>query len=141
MFSVVDAAVTESPTARFTATTVPSIGLAIVAWARACWAAVTASVAASTAVWYDTRSAADGEDVAEVERLNPPELALAAPDPDDPDVRPVPPVGVLVAGAVAGSVVVGRVVVGGVGVGAGGTAAKRWLNRLSSVVDALANVV
>jgi len=44
-------AVASSPTARSTATTVPAIGLTMVACAIACSAAVTSAAAASTAAW------------------------------------------------------------------------------------------
>jgi hypothetical protein len=51
MVAVDEPAVTMSPTARFTAWTVPVIGLITVARARDCSATVTSAAAASTAFW------------------------------------------------------------------------------------------
>src|SRR4051794_17727091 len=65
MLAVDDPADTWSPGVRFTAATVPSIGLTIVAWARFCSAEVTSACAASTAAWSATSSADDGDDGAE----------------------------------------------------------------------------
>jgi hypothetical protein len=48
---VVDAAWALSPGAMLTARTVPAMGLTTLAWSSACWATVTAAVAASTALW------------------------------------------------------------------------------------------
>src|SRR5690349_10884814 len=90
MFAVVDAALTLAPGVMPTAITVPAIGLVIVAWPRAWYAAATPAVAASTAAWYDARSAAVGAVERAAEPANP--LAPDAPGPDAPEPeRPVVP--------------------------------------------------
>src|SRR5262252_9828184 len=143
MFAVDDAASTVSPVARLTATTVPSIGLPIVAWFIACSAAATSAVAASTACWSAARSAADGEE--------PPPVRAPLPAPPLPPapLRDSPPPGAAPLGAdgaafwfpafpaVAGGAVgaAGAVVVGVVVVGAGVWSA-RCCNRSSSLFDA-----
>src|SRR5262249_61910950 len=78
--AVVDAPLTESPGARLTATTVPAIGVAIVACESACCAAETCAAAASTAAWYDARAAAGGVD----DRPGAPERAPLPPNPPAP---------------------------------------------------------
>src|SRR5262249_17593585 len=89
--AVVDAPLTESPGAMFTATTVPAIGVAIVACESACCAAATCADAESTAAWYDARSAADGVDDRPVDPEFDP-LPPNPPDPDPPDPEPPVPV-------------------------------------------------
>ena len=62
MFAVVDPAVTRRRPRGSTTATVPAIGLAIVACSTAWAATMTCNAAASTAFWYATRSAADGDE-------------------------------------------------------------------------------
>src|SRR5438046_3196273 len=69
MLAVDDPADTWSPGVRFTAATVPSIGLTIVACARFCSAEVTSACAASTAAWSATSSVDDGDDERDEELL------------------------------------------------------------------------
>src|SRR5439155_27203270 len=88
MLAVDEALLTELPTVRFTATWVPSIGLTIAACESACCATATWLAAASTACWYEARSAADGDDDRELDEAAPveplllPPLPWEAPPPD-----------------------------------------------------------
>jgi hypothetical protein len=129
-----------SPTFRFTATTVPSMGLPIVAWFIACSDMATSAAAASTDCWSAARSAADGDE--------PPPLRPPVPPPPEP-VRDwaAPPDGPvracpgalwlpLLPGVAGGAVVAGGAeVVGGVVVG-GGVWSARCCSSVSSLFDA-----
>src|SRR5262245_21722455 len=138
-FAVDEAAETESPAATFTATTCPSIGLAIVACDRACCATATAPAAASTAAWSAARSAADGDDDADDRGRTPAEAP--PPDPDPP--APLDPDRPFTSGAdgvdgreepeFAAPVFAEPVSADGAGAGA---AAARWLSRSSRLFEA-----
>src|SRR5690349_5163819 len=93
MFAVDELALTSSPTLSELDTTLPAIGLTIVACSTACSASARLASAASTAFWSAARSAAVGEDDPLLAAdLDPFEVDCpVTPDP----VLPVEPVGVV----------------------------------------------